>query len=196
MAEARETSLTGAILNAWSDLRASYAMQRRSADESRLLFFVVLACGLLFIAGLPGARAQAEYLGRNDALAIVLSARLFGTMFILPLGLYGLAALSHLLARAAGGRGDFRGARLALFWSLLVAMPVVMAAQLLAVVAGAGHAPTGIEIALGAVAVAGILWVWGAFLAEAEGFERTWPTRLTLAAVLVATIATIAGIQT
>jgi hypothetical protein len=55
----------------------------------------------------PGAPLQAR-------LAITF----FAWLMIWPLLFYGLGSLTHLIARALGGKGTFYSARLALFWAL------------------------------------------------------------------------------
>ncbi len=51
---------------------------------------------------------------------------LMATLFLLPPLAYLLAAISHLVARAFGGKGTGYGARVALFWSLLAVSPLML----------------------------------------------------------------------
>jgi hypothetical protein len=95
-----------------------------------------------------------------------MEARLGGAMLawlaLMPLALYGLAAVTHLAARAVGGRGDFYGARLALFWSLLAAAPMWVLAGAVSVVGGL------VAQAVALAALGGFAWLWLPALFEAE----------------------------
>lgn len=128
--------------------------------EDRALAMLMAAAGMIFVAGWPRALAAGG--------AVPVEARLAGALvavvFFLPLLAYGLAALSHLVARALGGRGSFYGARLALFRALLAAAPLMLVQALAAGATGAGW----LSAPIGAAVFAGFLWVWLAGLAAAE----------------------------
>jgi hypothetical protein len=61
---------------------------------------------------------------------IPLGGRLTGAgvawLMIMPIVLYALAAIIHLLLRAIGGKGSFFTARIALFWALLASAPLAL----------------------------------------------------------------------
>ena len=86
---------------------------------------------------------------------------------MLPLLLYLVAGLSHLVARVMGGQGDWFGARLALFWSLLATAPLVLFYGLVAGFIGPGAGLT----LVGAIWLAVFLWFWISCLRQAEGQE-------------------------
>lgn len=92
--------------------------------EDRAIAMVMGACLLFFVASWPGLARQAEVTGED--LTQLLAYRMFATIFIMPLLLYGLAALSHLLVKPFGAKGSWFGARIALFWSLLVSSPILL----------------------------------------------------------------------
>ena len=121
------------------------------------------ACALIFVSQWPALARMAHH----DP-AIPLDARLggalMGTLFLLPLFAYALAALSHLAARALGGRGSHHGARLALFWALLAISPLMLLQGLARGLAGPGPAQT----ALGVAVLVCFLAVWASGLIEAE----------------------------
>ncbi len=155
---------TGDILRAWRSPRQ--AMRRQLAQgrrEDRALVFLVTACVLIFVAQWPRLIRSAE----ADP-SVPLDARVGGALlawvFLVPLALYGVAALSHLLARLMGGKGDWYGARLALFWSLLVATPLWLLNGLLAGLTGAET----LQVLIGALALFGFIAVWLLSLYEAE----------------------------
>jgi hypothetical protein len=133
--------------------------------EDRALVTLMLACGLIFVAQWPRLSREA-FLGEQELNALLAGA-LMGWLFIAPLALYALAALSHLVARLMGGQGSWYGARMALFWALLAAAPLWLLWGLVAGFIGPGPALdlTGI-VAFGAFL---LIWVFG--LRAAEGGE-------------------------
>lgn len=154
-----------------SDILASYRAPRRvmrrhlaaGPREDRSLFFLMLGCALIFVGQWPRLMRLAAEQGEVPFQAL-LGGALLGWLFLAPLFLYALAALSHLLARGLGGRGSFAGARLALFWALLAATPLWLLNGLVAGMAGGGP----VLAVSGAVALAGFLAIWFLSLVEAE----------------------------
>ena len=77
-------------------------------------------------------------------------------VFIVPLFLYLVAGLVALIARLLGSRMTGYGARLALFWALLAASPLILLWGLTA-----GFVGPGIEMTIvGALWCAAFLWFW------------------------------------
>lgn len=130
--------------------------------EDRALAMLMAACAVVFVAQMP-AQARAAHL-TGQALDMLLGATLMAWLIIAPLLFYGIAALSHLVARAMGGAGDWFGARLALFWALLAMAPLTLLHGLVAGFIGPGPALTGI----GAIWLAVFVWFWLTCLAQAE----------------------------
>jgi len=154
-----------------NDIVASYRTPRRvirrllaaGVREDRALFYLMLACGLIFVAQWPRLSRQAA-LDDSVPLEALLGGALMGWLFVAPLALYLLAGLSRLLARLVGGRGSWYSARLALFWSLLAAAPLWLFNGLVAGLVGPGPALT----ATGFAALAAFLAIWIASLTETE----------------------------
>ncbi len=154
-----------------SDIVATYRgpgrVVRRLLDmgprEDRALAFVMAFCVIGFIAQLPGLARQAHLEGSE--LNMLMGGALLGSVFILPLLIYGLAWVSHLAARAFGGKGSSYGARLALFWALLASAPLVLLNGLVAGFIGPGAAQT----LIGLLWVAIFLWFWFSGLRQAQG---------------------------
>lgn len=152
-----------------ADILASYrhprAVIRQKLDqgvrEDRALALLLVACGLNFLGQWPGL-ARAAALDPTRPLEARLGGALLATMFLLPLIAYGVAGLSHLLARALGGKGDGYGARLALFWTLLVIAPLMLGQGLVRGMIGTATLP--LQIAVLAV----FLYLWLNTLIEAE----------------------------
>lgn len=156
-------SVTGDIVATW---RGPGAVMRRHLDrgrrEDRALAVLMAACLLLFAARLPPLAREAYITGTE--LNPKLAGALFGLVFIAPLLLYGLAALSHLVARLFGGHGSWYGARMALFWSLLASTPLILLNGLVAGFVGPGAALT----LVGLVWCAVFFWFWIRSLTVAE----------------------------
>lgn len=152
---------------------------RRKLDqgtrEDRALAMVMAASGLNFVSQWPGL-ARAAHFGRLDAEAkgvpldqvAGLDARIGGallaTVFLLPLLAYAVAAVSHVIAGYIGGKGTHYGARLALFWSLLAIVPLLLLHGLVAGFIGAGPA----QFAIGFAVFAVFLYLWGSAMGEVE----------------------------
>lgn len=161
-------SVTRDIAATW---RAPRATLRRllaaGPREDRAIVYLMLACLLIFVAQWPRLARQAHL---DDAVPLegLLAGALFGWLFVAPLFFYGLAALSHLVARVLGGQGTWYGARLALFWALLSVAPLWLLHGLVAGFLGASL-PLSFVATLLAVA---FLAIWLLSLAEAEAFGR------------------------
>jgi hypothetical protein len=123
-----------------------------------LLVFLILA----FIGQWPVAAREAFLAGEPSAAPRIL-ARAFAVLASIPLW-YGLAAVSHLVARGLGGRGSWYGARIALFWALATVGPLMLLQGLVAGMAGQVPGLWAISVA---IALA-FLWLWMTMLHEAE----------------------------
>ena len=157
-------ALTGDLIATY---RAPRAVMRHhlamGVREDRALIYLIAACVLIFVSRWPGLQRQA-FLDESVPLEALLGGALLGWLFIAPLALYAIAALSHLAARAIGGQGSGFGARLALFWALLAASPLWLLNGLVA-----GFIGPGIQLTLtGALALAVFVLFWGINLHQAE----------------------------
>lgn len=123
-----------------------------------LLVFLVLA----FVSQWPLASREA-YLAGEPSAAPRIMARAFAVLATIPLW-YGLAALSHLVARALGGVGTWYGARIALFWALATVGPLMLLQGLVAGMIGPGAALWAVMAGVGLA----FLWLWLTMLHEAE----------------------------
>ncbi|MGV6811041.1 MAG: Yip1 family protein [Brevirhabdus sp.] len=161
-------SLTGDIMESW---RAPSRVMRRhlshGPQEARALTFLLIACFLFFVAQTPDLSRQAHLNPSGDGMMAMASARFWGAVLLAPLFFYALAGLSHILARFLGGRGSYYGARLALFWSLLVVAPLILARGLLVGFLGMGPVAgaTGLIIGLAFV----FYWMSALRVAEQGG---------------------------
>lgn len=182
------------IARTWAGPRRAMAARVAAGlSESRALADLAVACGLFFVASLPGAvRGAATLAGEtSEPLAAAIAAHLFAWIAVAPLAAYGLAAVVHLAARAFGARAaSFLPARTALFAAMLAGAPVALGLALLGVAAEAVPALLPVTGLLGYAGVAAWLWLFSASLAEAEGFRATGR----VVAVTFAVVAATAGL--
>lgn len=130
--------------------------------EDRALMILMAGCTIAFVARWPALARDAHFSGQD--LNMLLGGTLMAWLFIAPLALYGLAALSHLLAKLLRGQGDWYGARVALFWSLLASSPLLLLNGLIEGFIGPGP---GLQI-VGFLWFAVFMWFWLSGLIEAE----------------------------
>lgn len=161
---AQAGGLTGRILYAWrvpvDAIRAEVASHH---GEPRLMAYAFGASVFLTLGPVLAEVLRPSLTIGADASAWFAARLLIGLSF-LPLGLYVSAAIVRVICRAFGGAGDWKVARLALFWSALVSGPLAALAHIAGAVLGVAW--------LGG-AVAGLLWaVWLApALAVTMGFD-------------------------
>jgi hypothetical protein len=182
--------LVARVLGGYGGIAASFRAERALApSEARLMFYAMLACALVFAARFPALMRDLPpgIAGDAEATTALAGAQLVAHVLFAPLALYGLAALTRLVARAAGGQGSWRDARLALFWSMLLGAPVTVAAGAGASLAAAAGLAVGPLLTLAASLL--VLRFWAICLAEAEGFRQT---RAVFAALLAIPLAVAA----
>jgi len=158
-------SVTSDILESW---RAPARVMRRhlshGRQEARALTFLLIACFLFFVAQMPALSRHAHMNPDGDSLFQMASGRFWGAVLLAPLFFYALAGLSHVIARLLGGQGTYYGARLALFWSLLVAAPLFLLRGLLVGFAGQGPLAGASGLIIGLIFV--FLWMTALRVAE------------------------------
>ncbi|MAY89241.1 MAG: YIP1 family protein [Pseudooceanicola sp.] len=157
-----------------ADITATYRGPGRVMDrllaagqrEDRALALLMGFCALMFVAQMPRLAREAHFTGQE--LNMLMGGALLGWVFMAPLGLYALAALTHLFARLLGGKGSWYGARLALFWALLASTPLLLLHGLVAGFIGPGPA---LQL-VGLIWLVVFLWFWGRCLWRAERGEN------------------------
>ncbi|GFE48254.1 hypothetical protein So717_00070 [Roseobacter cerasinus] len=145
--------------NPGKTLRGLLALGQR---EDRALAYLMAGCVVVFIAQMPRLAREAHL--RDQDLNMLLGGSLMAWVFIAPLLLYCVAALSHLAAKLLRGQGSYYGARLALFWALLASSPVMLLNGLIA-----GFIGPGLELqVIGLVWFLLFMWFWVSGLIAAE----------------------------
>ena len=164
-------AVTDDIVRTWRGPRAVMRdLLAHGRREDRAFAYLMAACFLIFIAQWPrlSRRAQGFELpegAEQPVLEQLVAYEMLSWLIVWPLLFYGLAALSHLAARAIGGQGTWYTARLALFWSLLASVPVLLLHGLTAAFMGPG---TELSI-VGGIWVLAFGTIWIQSLREAEG---------------------------
>lgn len=155
-------SITRDIARSWcahrSVLRAHLS---RGPSEAFVFTFLLVFLFLTFVAQYP--RLSRLALENADMpLAPQLLGLAFGLLATLPF-FYALAALSHVVARGLGARGgSWYGARLALFWSLVAASPLVLLQGMTVGIIGAGAQ----SLLVGVLALTAFVVFWALALVE------------------------------
>lgn len=148
------------------------AQKAAGIGEERLLAYIAFACLAAFISVLPKVVRTGEAMADENATIMLVSGQFVGFMIFGPLFFYGCAGLFHWIAATFfGGKGSYFDARLALFWSLVLGVPLMVIQALLGLAAGA-FALDWLPPYLGLVVTLVWLWIWTSLLAHAEGFSR------------------------
>jgi len=100
----------------------------------------------------------------------------FVVMFFLPLLMYGIAWISHFIAKAFGATSSNKSARHALFWGLAVLSPLLITKAMLSSVFIQISSDLGQNMlnALNILLTLGVFRIWGAMLAESKEFSSEW----------------------
>lgn len=149
-------AITLDILETYRRPRAVVA--RKLADgprEDRALAILMAGCGLNFVSQWPGL-ARAAYLDPSQPLDARLGGALLVSVFLLPIFLYVLAGLGHIIRNGLGGQGTQYSARLALFWALLAIAPALLFLGILRGFIGPGALQTGFGLGVFAL----FMWFW------------------------------------
>ena len=113
--------------------------------EPQVMFFALLACGLIFVAQWPGL-SRAATIDTSVTFEQRMGGAMFGIMFLLPLILYGCAAVLKLGLRLSGANVPGILVRLALFWSLLTVTPLMLLQGGLSAFFGVGSCVAGLRV--------------------------------------------------
>lgn len=156
-------AVTTDILASWRSPRAAVRRHlERGVSEPFLFTLLLVFLVLAFVGQWPQASREA-FLAQEPSVAPRLLARALAVLATIPLW-YGLAALSHLVARTLGGQGSWYAARLALFWALVTVSPLMLLQGLVAGLIGPGRELWLVIVVVGA----GFLWLWLTMLHEVE----------------------------
>jgi hypothetical protein len=134
----------------------------RGRSEPWLFSLLVAFIIVVFVAQWPAA-SRDSFLQPEVPLIQRLFAAGLAMLALIPIW-YLLAAVGHWVARLLGGKGDYYGARLALFWALVTVCPAMLLQGLVKGMIGPGPALTLVSSATGVA----FLLFWIINLIEAE----------------------------
>lgn len=175
MAETPRAGFLASLRGGYADVRSSLERQlSEGIGEERLLAYVAYVALVGAVAQVPASIRAVQAAGDDTVFAGVVFGSFFATLFFAPLFLYGVAALSHIAARILGGQGSYFSARAGLFWSMVLASPLILLNSLLTTALFAASADVAGALApVQGFAVFGIwAWIWAACLVPAEGLRR------------------------
>lgn len=155
-------SVSHDIVRTYFAPREVQARRMAAQREDRAIAVLMASCVLIFVAQWPRLSRETHLDGGD--LQMQMGATLFAWVFVMPLALYALAALTHIVARVFGGHGTWFRARMALFWALLAATPMWLFHGLVAGFVGPGPALS----CVGLLALGAFVVFWGAGLSVAE----------------------------
>lgn len=174
------------IINAYGGLRASMrGRMDRNSSEEQLLATVMFGSFVVFLSFLPRLFATDISGNPDQSFAGGIIMWFFVVMFFFPLVLYGISVLSHWLCKPFGGSAQLFDTRHALFWMLAVLAPVLLLKAMLGSVAiQLGGALGGYILAtLNVLLLLAVLRIWGAFLAEVQGFNSSLRVSISIASI-------------
>lgn len=151
-----------------ADIKAAYRSPRtemrrhieNGIGEEQTLFFALLFGGLSFLSQLPDIAKRAHLTG--DSLPAMTAAQFIASVFMMPLLMYGIAAIVRVIYGYIGGQGDHIGARRALFWAAVVTTPVLLASTILST-----YLPD-LRLGLAVITTVVFFWQWFSNLRELE----------------------------
>ena len=112
-----------AIISAFSDLDASIDQQFELRDkESQLLPLLYFTCLMLLLSQLIEVTSQVQ----KDPYLSVITAVVVSYLFFLPIFMYLLGFILHLILKMFGSVSSGFQTRLALFWSLSVSTLIIL----------------------------------------------------------------------
>lgn len=163
-------AVTNDIVRTWRRPRAVMRdLLKQGKREDRAIAYLMISSLLIFVAQWPRLRRTAEGFEPSSWPSDVnfegmMTYTFYGVVIILPLAMYGLAALSRIVAMLFGGAGNWYSARLALFWTMLATSPLILFYGLVRGLIGPGAQST----VLGALWAVAFGFIWVQCLREAE----------------------------
>ena len=115
------------IFKSYFDLKGSFWDQKeKCTSEARLLAYAFLISFVLFLERLPNKVTDRDIFSSTGLLFDYIGMDLFASIFFGPIFLYSLSALTHLVSVPFKGKASFFEARLAFFWAIIVAAPLLL----------------------------------------------------------------------
>ena len=162
------------ILLAYKNFSLSYSLAKKNSSGERwLLFLSFMAALILFLANLPYQIAVLpSFMSGNTTFYIGMLA--FTAVFFMPLFLYLLSAILFVVLKMFNGRSSFYELRLAIFWSINVAGPILIINGLLKGFFFQTEKIFFFSLMLDTF----VGWIFANMVAEAEQFSSRYPVFL------------------
>lgn len=119
--------------------RVVSAILDAEAREDRVLYILLTACAVIFVAQAP-FQAREAHLDESVPLQARLYWSAFLWIFLFPLVMYAIAAIVWLVSRVTPNPPSGYDIRAVLFWSLLATSPIILLLGLTAGIVGPGPA--------------------------------------------------------
>ena len=125
-------AITTDIVRTWRGPRkVMRKLLDRDQREGQAFGYLMISCFLIFVAQWPRLSRTAAGFDlapgtETPELTQLMAYEFLAWVMVWPFFLYVLAAGSHVVAKIFGGKGSWYSARMALFWSLLATVPVLM----------------------------------------------------------------------
>jgi len=162
---ANEMALTGDIVATYRGPgRVVKRLLEKGRSEPFALSLAMAGCVVAFVAQWPRISRESYLQGAESEGALSYYSAFIALVFIMPVILYVLAAVSHLVARLMGGQGSGYGARIAVFWAFLASAPLFLFHGMVAGFIGPGQQ----QSIVGFLWLAAFVWFWIAGLRQAE----------------------------
>lgn len=168
--ENRETFFLS-ILLAYKNFSKAFNLELlKSSGESRILFLCFTSSFILFLANLPYQIAILPSFA-NGNIIFYIGLLGFISVFFMPLFLYLLSGVLYLIFKCFDGRGSFYEVRLAVFWSINVAGPLLIMNGLLKGFFSESEKIIYVSLVLEIF----VGWIFANMLAQAEHFRSRYP---------------------
>lgn len=120
------------IFLSYGDLKQSFDLQLKSnINESRLLAYSFFISFILFLHRLPNRLVENPENFSNINLSDLIGIDLFASLFFVPIFLYIIASVLHILCLPFKTQANFFESRLAFFWSTVIYAPVLLILSIL-----------------------------------------------------------------
>ena len=180
--QSRKINLILDIFFAYKNFSKSYLVKKEQFNTERAtLFLAFTSAVILFVANIPSAFFSPPFDIVNGSYEIYLGLLLFISVFFVPLFLYFVAALLHIILFFFKGQGSFYDCRLAVFWSINVSAPILLFKGLLATLFNNNDYLYIINIFLGVL----LGWIVSSMVSESEKFKSKYPFFIVLSLVVI-----------
>ena len=153
-----------AILSAFRDLDASINEQIELRDkESQLLPLLYFTCLILLLSQLIEVTSQVQ----EAPYLSVITAVVVSYLFFLPIFMYVLSFILHLVLKIFGAKSSSFQTRLALFWTLSLSTIIILFASVIKVFTSGS-----IELALVILSELFVVYIFSRILSSASNFKN------------------------